>query len=130
MAAASGRLLTITWDAVVLLGVRTRGFSITNDMIDVTTDDDVGWRKLLATPGLRAIEATVGGITQNQILLASIMEASITGETLVVNLPTTTGTLTGTFFVSSYEENGEHDGAAEFTATFMSSGAVTYVAGV
>jgi predicted secreted protein len=58
------------------------------------------------------------------------MEASITGETLVVNLPTTTGTLTGTFFVSSYEENGEHDGAAEFTATFMSSGAVTYVAGV
>lgn len=129
MPAASGRLLNITWDGTVLLGVRTRGYSVTNDMIDVTTDDDNGWRTLLATPGLRSLEATVGGISQNQAVLTAIMAASISGKTLIVNLPTTTGTLTGTFFVSSYEETGEHDGAAEFTATFMSSGAVTYVAG-
>jgi predicted secreted protein len=130
MAAANGRQLTLSWDGAVLLGVRTRGYSITNDFIDITTDDDNGWRTLLSDPGLRAIEATVGGITKNQILLTAMMAANVSSKTLIVNLPTTTGTLTGSFFVSSYEETGEHDGAAEFTATLMSSGVVTFVAGV
>jgi len=129
MAVASGRALTISWDGAVLLGVRTRGYTITNDFVDVTTDDEGGWRTLLAEPGLRAIEATVGGVTKNQILLTEMMKANITGEPLVVNLPTTTGTLTGTYFCSSFEETGEHDGTVEFTATFMSSGVVTFVPG-
>ena len=58
------------------------------------------------------------------------LKANIEGETLDVNLPTATGAkLTGTFVVSSFEGNGDHDGAYEFSATFMSSGAVTYTAG-
>lgn len=129
MAAASGRALTIDWDSVVIAGVRTRGYTITNDYVDVTTDDEVGWRTLLTQPSMRSVEVTVGGLTKNQILLAAIMAASITGETTTVNLPTTTGTLAGNFVISSYEETGEHDGAVEFTATFMSAGTVTYTAG-
>lgn len=130
MAGANGRALTIDWDAVTLVGVRTKGYTITNDMVDVTTDDDEGWRTLLADPGLRSMEVTVGGISSDQVLLASIMAASITGETLTVQLPTTTGTLAGLFFISSFEQNGEHDGAVEFSASFMSSGEVTYTAGI
>lgn len=129
MAGANGRALTIKWDGTTLVGVRTRGYTITNDYVDVTTDDDNGWRTLLANPGLRSMEATVGGISSDQILIAEIMGASITGETLTVELPTTTGTLTGTFLCSSFEQSGEHDGAVEFSATFMSNGAVTYTAG-
>ncbi|TXH55058.1 MAG: hypothetical protein E6Q97_09630 [Desulfurellales bacterium] len=126
--AETGRALTISWDGTVLVGVRTKGYTVTNDYVDVTTDDDAGWRTLLATPGLRSLEVTVGGVTGDQVLLAAMMQANITGETLVVNLPTSTGTLTGTFLVSSYEESGEHSGSVEFTATFMSSGEVTYAA--
>ena len=129
MAAASGRALILEWDAVALAGVRTRGYTITNDYVDVTTDDELGWRTLLATPGMRSVEVTVGGITKDQVLLAEIMKSSITGETLTTQLPTTTGTLAGLFLISSYEETGEHDGAVEFTATFMSAGVVTYTAG-
>jgi TP901-1 family phage major tail protein len=129
MAGANGRALTIDWDAVTLVGVRTKGYTVTNDLVDVTTDDDDGWRTLLADPGLRAVEVTVGGISSDQVLLAAIMAASITGETLTVQLPTTTGTLAGLFMLSSFEQTGEHDGAVEFSATFMSSGAVTYTAG-
>lgn len=127
--AENGRKLKIDWDSVTLVGVRTRGFTATAEYVDVTTDDSSGWRTLLADPGVRSIEVTAGGITENQILLAEIMKASISGEPLSVQLPTTTGTLGGTFMLSSYEETGEHDGAVEFTATFMSSGAVTYTAG-
>lgn len=129
MAGANGRALTIDWDAVTLVGVRTKGYTVTNDYVDVTTDDDDGWRTLLADPGLRSVEVTAGGISSDQIILAEIMKSNITGEPLTVQLPTTTGTLAGTFLVSSFEQTGEHDGAVEFTATFMSNGEVTYTAG-
>ena len=130
MAGANGRALQIKWDAVTLVGVRTKGYTVTNDYVDVTTDDDNGWRTLLATPGLRSVEVTVGGISSDQVLIAEVFKANITGEPLVVELPTTTGTLAGTFLCSSFEQSGEHDGAVEFSATFMSNGVVTYTAGV
>lgn len=130
MAGHNGRELVIDWDSVTLVGVRTRTYSVTNDYVDVTTDDDSGWRTLLADPGLRSVEVTVGGIASDQVLLAEIMKANIEGEPLDVNLPTATGAkLDGTFVVSSFEGNGDHDGAYEFSATFMSSGEVTYTAG-
>lgn len=128
MAGANGRALTISWDGVTLVGVRTKSYTITNDYVDVTTDDDDGWRTLLADPGLRSIEVTVGGISSDQVLIAEVMKANITGEPLLIDLPTTTGTLTGTFLCSSFEQSGEHDGAVEFSATFMSNGVVTYAA--
>ena len=137
MAGFNGRKLTLDWDAVTLVGVKTRGFTITNDHVDVTTDDDAGWRKLLADPGLRSIEATVGGITSDEILVNEMLKASITGEPLDILLPTgtaagvsTPGKLAGTFMVSSFEQTGESDGGVEFSATFMSDGAIAYTATV
>jgi len=130
MAGANGRALTIDWDAVTLVGVRTKGYTVSNEYVDVTTDDDDGWRTLLSDPGVRSVEVTVGGISSDQVLLAAIMAASVSSETLTVNLPTTTGTLAGLFLISSFEQTGEHDGAVEFTATFQSAGVVTYTASV
>ena len=129
MAGTNGRNLTIDWASTTLVGVRSKGYTITNDYVDVTTDDDDGWRTLLADPGLRAVETTVAGISSDQVLIADMMAGTVVGKTLTSNLPTTTGTLSGTFLCSSFEQSGEHDGAVEFSATFMSSGVVTYTAG-
>jgi len=135
MAGFNGRKLTFDWDSTTLVGVRTRGFTVSNEYVDVTTDDDAGWRKLLSDPGVRSVENTVSGITSDEVLLNEIMTASITGQTLDTMLPTgtasgitTPGTLSGNFLVSSYEQTGEHDGAVEFSATFMSDGEITYTA--
>lgn len=131
MAGFNGRDLTIDWDSTTLVGVRTRGYTVTNDYVDVTTDDDTGWRTLLADPGLRSLEVTVGGITSDEVLLADIMAASVAMTTLQVDLPsslTTPGNLSGSFLISEFENTGEHDGAVEFSATFMSTGTVTYTA--
>lgn len=130
MAGANGRALTIDYATTTLVGVRTKGYTVTNDYVDVTTDDDDGWRVLLADPGLRSVEVTVGGISSDQVLLAAIMAASVASATVTVQLPTTTGTLAGSYLISSFEQTGEHDGAVEFSATFMSSGVVTYTAGI
>lgn len=131
MAGFNGRQFTFDWDSTTLAGVQTRSVSITNDYVDVTSDDDNGWRTLLSDPGLRSVEVTIGGITTDEVLLAEIMKASITGETLSATLPsslTTPGTLSGTYLVSGFEQSGDHDGEVSFSATFMSSGEVTYTA--
>ena len=131
MAGFNGRELTIDWDTSTLVGVRTRGVTNSNEMVDVTTDDDAGWRTLLATPGVKSVEVTVSGISSDEVLLAEFYNASTTGETLQIDLPSSLaspGNLSGTFHLASFEINGEHDGAVEFSATFQSSGEVTYTA--
>lgn len=131
MAGFNGRALTIDWNAVTLVGVKSRTISNTNEMVDVTTDDDSGWRTVLADPGLKSVEISVSGVSSDEILLAEFFNASTTGETLVVDLPsslTTPGNVSGLFHLSGFEQSAAHDGAYEFSATFMSSGTVTYTA--
>ena len=128
MAGHNGRELTIDWDAVTLVGVRSKTVARNNEMVDVTTDDDNGWRTLLPTPGVKAVDVSVSGITSDAVLIAEFYNASVTGETLETNPPASFGSETGTFLLSSIETTGEHDGALEFSATLQSTGAVTYTA--
>jgi TP901-1 family phage major tail protein len=131
MAGFNGRSFTFDWNSTTLVGVQTRGMTVTNDHVDVTTDDDNGWRTLLATPGLRSVEVSLSGISSDEVLLAEVFGASITGETLQADLPSslaTPGNISGTYVVTSFEQSGEHDGAVEWSATFASTGAVTYTA--
>lgn len=131
MAGFNGRTFTFDWDSTTLVGVRTRGLNVTNDYVDVTTDDDAGWRKLLTDPGLRSVEVSISGISSDEVLIAEGLASSIAGATLQGDLPSSLavpGNVSGTYLVSSFEINGEHDGAVEFSATFMSDGPVTYTA--
>lgn len=127
--AENGRALTLSWNGTTIAGVRTRGYTAKNELVDVTSDDSNGWQTFLPVAGVRGFEVTVGGITENQALLADLMAGTFS-RTLITNLPTTTGTLNGTFLIESFSETGEHDGAVEFEATFQSSGVVTFTAGV
>lgn len=128
--AFNGRELTLDWNATTLVDVRSKTVSMTNDMVDVTTDDDSGWRTLLADPGLKSLEITASGVTSDEVLIAEYFSAT-PGQPLVTNLPSslaTPGDLDGRFYLSGLELSGESDGAYEFSATFMSSGAITYTA--
>ena len=82
MAGFNGRQLTFNYDSTLLAGVRTRSISISNDYVDVTTDDDNAWRKLLADPATRSIEVTIGGITVDEVMLAAIMAANVASTSL------------------------------------------------
>lgn len=131
MAGHSSRDLTIDWDSVTIANVQSKSFSVNAEPVDVTTDDDNGWRTLLDDPGVRSLEVTVGGIADDEAVLADIMAASDLTLAMSISLPSsgTDGTLAGTFFVTSFENNGgSSDGSVEFSATFQSSGAVTYTA--
>lgn len=127
----NGRQLTFDWSTTELAGVRSRSVSISNDYVDVTTDDEDGWRTLLADPATRSVEVTLGGVTKDEVLLADIMAANIASDTLDANLPSSLavpGTLSGSYLISSFEQSGNHDGSVDFSVTFMSTGPITYTA--
>ena len=129
MPATNARAFTFDWDSTTLVGVKSRGYNMSHDLIDVTTDDDLGWRKLLDDPGLKAVEVTLGMVTDDETVLADLF--AVTGKTLQADLPsslTTPGNLSGTFNLSGLEFSGDSDGAFEISATFMSNGEVTYTA--
>lgn len=129
MAGYNGRQLEVDWDSVTLVGMRSKTVTRNNDLVDVTTDDDSGWRTLLANPGLKSVEVQISGITSDKVLIAEFYDASATGETLEITLPINTDVESGTFMLSNIETTAEHDGAIEFSATFMNSGEVTWTPG-
>lgn len=132
--AFNGRDLTVDWSATTLVGIRTRSLSSSAEAVDVTTDDSLGWRTLLAQPGMQSAEISVGGVTNDEVLIAAMYAGDVLGRTLTsatVNLPSALsvpGSVEFDAFISSFEITGEHDGAVEFTATLMSSGPITYTA--
>lgn len=133
MSGFSARNLTIDYDSTTLTGIRTRGFTITQNEVDVTNDDDNGNYTVLPDPGSRQIVIPVAGITTDEILIAEMM-SSLEGRTLdnaQINLASslgTPGTISGEAFIRTYEQTGEHDGAIEFTAELVMSGVPTFTA--
>lgn len=131
MAGFNGREITVDWDSTTIVGVRSKGIGMSNELVNVTTDDDNGWQTFLGKPGVKGVEHTIAGITQDEILIAEFFNANPTGETVAVNLPSllaSPGSFSGTNMLQNLELTGEHDGAYEFSATIVSSGAQTYTA--
>ena len=128
----SGRGLTISWDSTTLVGVRTLGVTINNEPLDVTTDDDSGWRTLLADPGVRSIDMDVAGVAGDEVALAEVFQTIGSGdhEAVSIALPTGNGTVAGSGMMTNLAWNRSHDGIVEYTATIMSTGSWTYTASV
>lgn len=129
MAGFNGSALTIDYNSTTLQHVRNKTLSVTNELVDVTTDDDDGWATFLPKPGKRVVSGTVGGISSDEVLMSAIFNAANVGGTLVVNLPSnlaTPGDVTGTCLWQGIEITGVHDGSVEFAANWTLSGPAVY----
>lgn len=128
MASASGRDLTVgfgTPTPVTLTGVRTKSVTVNNEMIDITNDDDNGWRDCLDEPGLKSVSISVEGVWVNDVVRAIAMSATDNATAATVTF-SDTATLAGNWYVTNYAETGEYQGAVTFSATLESQGALTY----
>src|ERR1041385_3268987 len=131
MAALKGRSVTITRNSSLVAGARTKSLKIGGSPIDVTTDDDAAVRSLLSVPGQVDVSITVAGIlTSDQLLQESLSTTARTQTTVFQFAGGFVGSpdhmsLTGSFFLSSFEVTGEYQGAVTFTAEFQSAGTVT-----
>jgi predicted secreted protein len=109
--------------------VRTKGVSINAEPIDVTNDDDAQWATKLVDAGQVAVSISVAGVAKNHTLLAEALAAGDRVQSTVFEYPGG-GKIQADFFLASYAENGEYNGAATFEAEFQSTGAVVYTPGV
>jgi TP901-1 family phage major tail protein len=125
MSAQVGRKILLKRDGAVLAGVRTKSVAINREAIDITNDDDIGFRNLLAEPGERQVDLTVSGITVNSILRDASFEDPAVLEDLSLEYPDGSK-IEGDFFLASYTENAEYNDAVSFDATLNSAGVIAY----
>lgn len=126
MAAAKGRELLVKKGSVVLAGIRTKGVSINNEPIDITSDDDAGYRTLLDDAGTMSVDLSVEGITKDAVLRAAASAGTgLMLTDITVEYPDG-ATLAGDFYLASIEETGTYNEAVTFSASLQSSGAYTY----
>lgn len=123
-----GRKATLTpsGDGPPLTALRTKGVTINNEPVDITSDDDNGFRRLLDEPGVRSIDIACEGVTKDGNLLA--IAAGTQGAVIkeyVLDIPGI-GQITGDFYIGSLELQNATPEAATFSCTLQSSGEFTY----
>lgn len=126
MARATGRELIVKRGGTTIAAVVSKTVTINNEAIDVSTDDDGGYRVLLEASGMRSIDISVEGVREDDVLLtvaAASNPTLLTADT--IQFPTG-ATITGSFRFNTYEESGETTGRVNFTASLQSSGTFTF----
>lgn len=129
MPALVGRKVTFTPVSVgsPIAGMRTKTITINNEPIDITSDDDLGWRTLLESdPALRSIDIAVEGVTKDGDLIAI---AAGGGDQLVEEYALTfegIGTFTGDFYIGTMELGAPYNEAVTFSTTISSTGVMNY----
>ena len=131
MAARIGRKIKFRWgdDAPPpeIPGVREKGVTLNGEPVDVTSDDNNGWRELLADPAENQVEISLSGVTKDHRLKVDWFAGARTRHAEVEY--DDGAMIAGQFFLSNYTETGVYNDAATFEATLMSTGVVSYTPG-
>jgi TP901-1 family phage major tail protein len=117
----AGRDITLLWDGADIGGVKEKTIKVNGEAIDVTSDDDDGWRKLLTVPAQRQVDISVSGVTKNNILKSASFDDTKRTKTASIQYPDGS-TISGTFYLSEYSDKGSFNDATAFEATLQSSG--------
>ena len=133
MAALVGRKVTFTPKngGAAVIGLRTKTINLNNEPIDITSDDDDGFRTLLEDdPSERSIDFTAEGILKD----AALIELAAAGGAMLIeeyemDIPGI-GKFTGDFYFGSIEIGAEYQEAVTFSAEIQSSGEFTFTAEV
>ena len=136
-AAKKGRLLLIKVSGGVspasyntLMGVRSRTITINNEQVDITSDDEAPWRKLLEDAGLRTITITASGVNKDDQAQQDLEDRAYgtnakTIDSFLIQFPNS-DILEGEFQVASYERGAEHVGEETWNITLESAGQPTF----
>jgi predicted secreted protein len=127
MAAKVGREDSWTWGGDAIGGVRSKGLAVSGEPIDITSDDDAGWRKLDTISGQDSVNLTISGIDKDMRLFEDFFAGNRTKE-VVFNFAKSGGTLTSEFYLTSLSRTGEYNGAVTYDAELQSSGEAVYAA--
>jgi predicted secreted protein len=128
MVASAGRQVTFTWNGAAVLGVREKGISLNGEPINVTSDEDSGWRTLIPdVPNEDQVEVKLSGVSKDTRLKVDWFARTRT-RAAVFTFPNG-DVISGTFMIATFSEGVPYNNAITFEATLMSHGAVTFTPG-
>lgn len=123
-----GRNQTLIWDGSEIAGVRTKGFSVNGEAVDISDDDSAGWREVFEEAGLITVEISLSGLAKDWRLQA--VAFNTTGRSKAVTLTGDNGAIiSGNFYLQDYSQGMEYSGFTTFDATLISDGVISYTAG-
>lgn len=129
MGSLVGRKVTFTPTSggTPVIGARTKTITLNNEGVDITSDDDEGFRTYLAEdPAMRSIDMTVEGILKDSALIEL---AAAGGANLIAEYEMALegiGAFTGNFHFGSMQLGAPYNDAVTFSATIGSSGAFSF----
>ena len=121
-----GRSITMTWNAIVIGGVRQKGLSANGSPIDITSDDDAGWRTILSEAGQNEFNLSISGVTKDNAIEAD-WHAGDRQRAVLITYPNG-DTLAFTGHLISYTNTGPYNDATTFAAEIQSTGPVVFTA--
>lgn len=92
--------------------------------IDVTADENDGWRELIEEAGENSIDITVSGVTKSNDLKQAWFSGNRTAAA-TLTYPDG-GVISGQFRLGNYTETGPYKDATTFEATLQSTGVITF----
>jgi TP901-1 family phage major tail protein len=110
---------------VLLAAGRTKSVTVNGAPIDITSDDDSGYRTLLeGDAGMLSLDLSFEGITKDTTLLNALAAGNFVDdyEIEVQGI----GVFNGRFFITSVALNAPYNEAVTFTAELQSTGAFTF----
>lgn len=116
---------------VAIAALRTKTMTMANEPVDVTSDDDAGFRKLLADPGNKTLDISVEGVAKDVASFSALLTLATSGTDILDSFSLLfpgIGTIAGEFVVSSFEVGAPYNEAATFSCTLQSAGAYTFTA--
>lgn len=113
-------------------GIRTTGFQMNEETVDITNKDSDGFRELLAGRIVQSMQISGSGVYKDETTfrkLQTVFQAG-THELYQIILPGTSagaaGTFEGFFRITSLEINGDYNNEVNFSITIESDGEVEF----
>lgn len=129
MAALPGRKVIVNKGSpgVKVAAARSKSITLNNEPIDVTSDDDMGVRRLLEMDGdqaERSLDMSIEGVTKDAQFIEDITVGSNVDD-YEIEIPGI-GTFEGKFFLASTALTAPYNEAVTFTAELQSTGPFTF----
>lgn len=122
-----GLSIVLLWNSAAVAGCRTKALKLNGEPIDISADDDAGWRKLLTVSKIDSVDITVSGVTRSKTLKTDWFAGTRT-RTMSWTDPSG-NVVSGSFFMASYSDTGPYNDGTTFEAQFHSTGVVAFTPG-
>lgn len=104
-------------------GLRSKGSTINNELVDVTDSDNAPWRALLEDAGLRTLSISGQGIFKDDTSVRRVKLDASQGAKRDYQIVFPNGDMiTGLFMVSTFERSGGYNEAEMYSMTLENAG--------